>query len=196
MKRHTGKRLLSSALVGALLLTGLVLPASAAETNGETVAAEPETVSVSSGLTARDNSFNEGWKFYLGNNSSAQNPGFDDSSWKSVTLPHDFSISQSFTTSGEAESGFLPGGTGWYRKTFTLPESCAACCRSPASGPSPLRWIPRWPPTSTLALCFPSSAGGSPATILSPPATCWLTWSNSFPFSEALLCRKNVRKVP
>lgn len=125
MKRHTGKRLLSSALVGALLLTGLVLPASAAETNGETVAAEPETVSVSSGLTARDNSFNEGWKFYLGNNSSAQNPGFDDSSWKSVTLPHDFSISQSFTTSGEAESGFLPGGTGWYRKTFTLPESCA-----------------------------------------------------------------------
>ena len=42
-----------------------------------------------------------------------------------MSLPHDFSISQSFTTSGEAESGFLPGGTGWYRKHFTLPESCA-----------------------------------------------------------------------
>ena len=77
-----------------------------------------------------------------------------------------------------------------------LPESCAACCRSPASGPSPLRWIPRWPPTSTLALCFPSSAGGSPAMSLSPPATCCPTWNNSFPFSEALLCRKNVRKDP
>ena len=46
------------------------------------------------------------------------------------------------------------------------------------------------------ALCFPSSAGGSPAMILSPPATCCPTWNNSFPFSEALLCRKNVRKVP
>ena len=40
-----------------------------------------------------------------------------------MTLPHDFSISQDFTTSGEAESGFLPGGTGWYRKSFTLSEA-------------------------------------------------------------------------
>lgn len=62
------------------------------------------------------------WKFYLGNSDTAQNKNFDDSSWSDITIPHDFSIFQNFTSSGEAESGFLPGGTGWYRKTFVLPE--------------------------------------------------------------------------
>ena len=33
------------------------------------------------------------------------------------------SIFQDFTATGEAESGFLPGGTGWYRKKFTLQDS-------------------------------------------------------------------------
>ena len=90
-----------------------------------TVAGKEETVEISTGEVGRENNFDEGWKFYLGTSSTAQNVNFDDSSWKSITLPHDFSISQTFTTSGEAESGFLPGGTGWYRKTFTLPESYA-----------------------------------------------------------------------
>ena len=58
----------------------------------------------------------------MGTSSTAQNQNFDDSTWDTVDLPHDFSIIQSFTTSGEAESGFLPGGTGWYRKSFTMPE--------------------------------------------------------------------------
>ncbi|MGN1181740.1 MAG: sugar-binding domain-containing protein, partial [Faecalibacillus sp.] len=66
---------------------------------------------------------NRGWKFYLGTSSQAQNKTFDDSSWKDVNLPHDFSITQSYTTSGEAESGFLPGGTGWYRKSLTFDSS-------------------------------------------------------------------------
>lgn len=70
--------------------------------------------------TNRTINMNRDWKFYLGNSSNAQNSNFDDSSWQSVSLPHDFSISQAYTTSGEAESGFLPGGTGWYRKSFTL----------------------------------------------------------------------------
>ena len=73
----------------------------------------------------RSSLFNDGWKFYLGKSAAAQNPDFNDASWENVDLPHDFSISQEFTTSGEAESGFLPGGTGWYRKSFVLPESCA-----------------------------------------------------------------------
>lgn len=109
----------------AIVLGCMALPAAAAAPTG-TVAGSPETVQVSAGVgTDRENNFNEGWKFYLGDNSSASTPGFNDSSWKSVTLPHDFSISQPFTTSGEAESGFLPGGTGWYRKTFTMPASAA-----------------------------------------------------------------------
>lgn len=124
MKKHT-KLHRSACVLLSLLLVISLLPATAlaaSDTTG-TVQGRPETVQVESGEVARETNFNEGWKFYLGTSSTAQNVSFDDSGWKSVTLPHDFSISQSYTTSGEAESGFLPGGTGWYRKTFTLPES-------------------------------------------------------------------------
>ncbi len=65
--------------------------------------------------------FNNNWKFYLGNDSNAYTKAYDDSAWETVELPHDFSISQNFFTAGtEAESGNLPGGTGWYRKTFAM----------------------------------------------------------------------------
>ena len=124
MKKHT-KLHRSVCVLLSLLLVISLLPATAlaaSDTTG-TISGPEETVQVESGEVARETNFNEGWKFYLGTSSTAQNVNFDDSGWKSVTLPHDFSISQSYTTSGEAESGFLPGGTGWYRKTFTLPES-------------------------------------------------------------------------
>lgn len=121
-RRLSTKRFLACLLCCALLL-GLLPAAAFAQENSGTIAGDEETVKVQSQSGARETSFNDGWKFYLGTSSTAQNPSFDDSSWKSVTLPHDFSISQSFTTSGEAESGFLPGGTGWYRKSFSLPES-------------------------------------------------------------------------
>lgn len=126
MKHHYTKKFLASVLSGALLLSGAAFPSFAAETASDTMMGDKETIQVSSDfLGERETNFNEGWKFYLGTSSTAQNSNFDDSSWKSVTLPHDFSISQSFTSSGEAESGFLPGGTGWYRKSFTLPENYA-----------------------------------------------------------------------
>lgn len=86
---------------------------------------EEQEILVTSYGEERTSVINDGWKFYLGTSSSAQNPDFNDSDWENIDLPHDFSIKQEFTTSGEAESGFLPGGTGWYRKTFILPESCA-----------------------------------------------------------------------
>ena len=67
--------------------------------------------------------FNKNWSFAFGEDSAAYLKGFDDSDWEKVDLPHDFSISQEFTTSGtEPESGNLPGGTGWYRKWFNLYE--------------------------------------------------------------------------
>ena len=68
--------------------------------------------------------FNKDWLFSFTEDESAYLKGFDDSSWESIDLPHDFSMSQSFTTDGntEAESGQLPGGTGWYRKWFNLYE--------------------------------------------------------------------------
>lgn len=66
--------------------------------------------------------FNNNWKFCLGDDSGASLKAFDDSTWETVELPHDFSISQNFFAddSVEGESGNLPGGTGWYRKTFVM----------------------------------------------------------------------------
>ena len=117
------KRFLSALLTGAIVLTSMGLPAFAADSSG-TIMGDPETIYVSSNASSkRETNFNEDWKFYLGDNNSAYGTNFNDSSWETVTLPHDFSISQSFTTYGEAESGFLPGGTGWYRKKFTLPAA-------------------------------------------------------------------------
>ena len=70
----------------------------------------------------REQNFDANWKFYLGDASGAESATFDDSAWRSVNLPHDYSIEQEYTKAGEAESGYLLGGTGWYRKHFTLKE--------------------------------------------------------------------------
>lgn len=73
-----------------------------------------------------DVSFNNNWDFHLGDANGAHLKAFKPiaSEWNKVTLPHDFSISQDFTTSGtEGESGNKLGGTGWYRKWFTVPEA-------------------------------------------------------------------------
>ncbi len=70
-------------------------------------------------------SFDQGWKFHLGDVTGAQATTFDDSAWTSLNVPHDWSISLAFNQSSKAGGGggYLDGGTGWYRKTFTLPAS-------------------------------------------------------------------------
>src|SRR5699024_5259252 len=70
----------------------------------------------------RSTLFNENWKFHRGDVENAQDVNYNDTTWENINLPHDYSIDQEFTTSGEAESGFLPGGVGWYRKSFVVPE--------------------------------------------------------------------------
>lgn len=121
MKRNVGKRVLAFVLSGALVLGVMHAPMNVEA--GKTLYGAPKTIDAKQNVLVRENNFNKDWKFYLGTNGSAQNKDFDDSSWKNVNLPHDFSISQNFTSSGEAESGFLPGGTGWYRKSFTMPQT-------------------------------------------------------------------------
>ncbi len=66
--------------------------------------------------------FNEGWRFLLADEPNASKPDFDDSGWRSLDLPHDWSIEGSFSESNPATTGggALPGGIGWYRKTFSL----------------------------------------------------------------------------
>ncbi|UEG52856.1 DUF4982 domain-containing protein [Mucilaginibacter daejeonensis] len=69
--------------------------------------------------------FNSGWKFYLGDDSTAREPGYNDSQWRQLNLPHDWSIEGKFdekNPTGQAGGG-LPTGIGWYRKTFTMPLS-------------------------------------------------------------------------
>lgn len=48
--------------------------------------------------------------------------GFDDSGWRSVTVPHDWSVEQPFSKRYSSGTGYLAGGTGWYRVHFRLPE--------------------------------------------------------------------------
>lgn len=87
------------------------------------MATDPELVFVNSFQGAeRSENFDDHWKFYLGEAENAQSVMYNDSMWRQVNLPHDYSIEQEFTKSGEAESGYLPGGTGWYRKNFLVPR--------------------------------------------------------------------------
>ncbi|MFD5945784.1 glycoside hydrolase family 2 TIM barrel-domain containing protein [Streptomyces collinus] len=79
----------------------------------------------------------DGWRFALvnpggitdptGSYADAHLPGHDDSGWREIAVPHDWSIEQTPTTEHGTTSGtgFLPGGLGWYRLTFTLPPALA-----------------------------------------------------------------------
>ncbi len=67
--------------------------------------------------------FNQDWRFHLGDVSDGQRTDLDDSSWRKLNLPHDWSIEGAFDENSPAGTGggALNGGTGWYRKTFNVP---------------------------------------------------------------------------
>ncbi|MET7455240.1 glycoside hydrolase family 2 TIM barrel-domain containing protein [Streptomyces sp. NPDC005574] len=79
----------------------------------------------------------DGWRFALvdpggitdptGAYAGAAAPEYDDSGWREVAVPHDWSIEQTPTTEHGTTSGtgFFPGGLGWYRLAFTLPPALA-----------------------------------------------------------------------
>lgn len=69
--------------------------------------------------------FNTGWKFTLSDSLlEASAPGFDDQNWRLINLPHDWSIEGPFSSENPATpgGGALPGGIGWYRKTFKMSD--------------------------------------------------------------------------
>jgi beta-galactosidase len=68
--------------------------------------------------------FDVGWHFFKGDASGAEDSGFDDSKWKIVNVPHDWSIAGPFaeTNLADGAGAFLPSGVAWYRKTFSLPK--------------------------------------------------------------------------
>ena len=84
--------------------------------------------------------FEKGWKFTREDNAEFANPGYNDSKWQNVTVPHDWAIYGPFsinndkqemaiTQDGQTEAmehagrtGGLPFvGTGWYRLNFDAP---------------------------------------------------------------------------
>lgn len=67
--------------------------------------------------------FDYDWKFALGESPTAYHPGFDDSSWTKLNVPHDWSINGPFGPEYASGTGYAPGGVGWYRKSFYLSEA-------------------------------------------------------------------------
>src|SRR5271168_196540 len=55
-----------------------------------------------------------------GSSSGAASPEYDDSSWRTVDLPHDWAVEQPFDPKANLAEGYRPRGKGWYRKYFRL----------------------------------------------------------------------------
>ena len=83
--------------------------------------------------TVRKSSFDDGWRFLKDSLSGFENSDFNDSKWRVLNLPHDWSIEDlpgqngkdiigpfDKTSIDKMSSGYLVGGIGWYRKSFTL----------------------------------------------------------------------------
>lgn len=72
---------------------------------------------------ARDRqNFDNGWRFVLADSAQMSKTDYHDTHWRALNLPHDWAVEGDFlcsNTSG-AGGGALPGGIGWYRKTFNL----------------------------------------------------------------------------
>lgn len=68
--------------------------------------------------------FGEGWRFHLGDVENAQIAELNDADWRLLDVPHDWSIEGEFSKDNPSTpgGGALPGGIGWYRKTFSMPE--------------------------------------------------------------------------
>ena len=80
------------------------------------------SVSSVSGETRSVLSLDAGWRFFKGDAPGAEAVAYDDSKWRRLDLPHDWSIEGPFAASNPTGSGggYLPAGVGWYRKYFPL----------------------------------------------------------------------------
>jgi len=75
--------------------------------------------------TRTKENFDDDWKFILDSVNAYNSPDVNDASWRTLNLPHDWSIEMPFdsTSPTGTSGGALRGGLGWYRKIFLLPES-------------------------------------------------------------------------
>ena len=67
-----------------------------------------------------------GWRFQLGEVAGAAAADFDDSTWRTIRVPHDWAVEGPFEAGADGSTGKLPWkNQGWYRRTFALPEGRA-----------------------------------------------------------------------
>jgi beta-galactosidase len=128
----------------ALKAVAMLAAPLAGQTGGMAQSAARPGASVGNG---REQSFDDGWRFLRGDAPGAESPDFNDSAWRTLDLPHDFSVEDlppraadangegalwgtsvlptrtgPFDTelsAGGRDTGWFVGGTGWYRKRFT-----------------------------------------------------------------------------
>ena len=69
--------------------------------------------------------FNNDWHFILEDNPSFSKENFDESSWKNLNVPHDWSFEKGVRKGGDQGQGggYHDGGIGWYRKTFKVKKA-------------------------------------------------------------------------
>jgi beta-galactosidase len=106
----------------------------------------PGATKMSAAGEKRDQLFDAGWRFHRGDAPGAESPDFDDSAWRQIDLPHDWSVEDlpevpretgqgsvwsgidvplrvgpfdMYHSEGKRDTGWCVGGTGWYRKHFT-----------------------------------------------------------------------------
>ncbi|MET7698190.1 glycoside hydrolase family 2 TIM barrel-domain containing protein [Streptomyces sp. NPDC005485] len=117
----------------SVLIAGTAVPAAGTLAG----AADAWAASPTSAAGRRTVELRDGWRFALvnpggitdptGAYADAAEPGYDDTAWREVAVPHDWSIELTPTTEHGTTSGtgFFPGGLGWYRHAFTLPPVLA-----------------------------------------------------------------------
>ena len=74
---------------------------------------------------ARDRqNFDRGWRFLLADSAQMATAEYNDTWWRRLDVPHDWAREGDFFVGhpSGAGGGALPGGIGWYRKTFTLSD--------------------------------------------------------------------------
>lgn len=69
--------------------------------------------------------FNENWLFSLSDDSLGASVSYNDSKWRKLDLPHDWSVEGQLSPSLASCTGYLPGGIGWYRKHFQVTDKAA-----------------------------------------------------------------------
>lgn len=85
-----------------------------------TAGGDGERAHVSGGGQRQEKVFDGGWQFHLGDVPGAEAAGFDAAAWRKLDLPHDWSIEGPFDGKWASGQAYLPGGVGWYRKTFDV----------------------------------------------------------------------------